>query len=69
MLIDTSLSGLRVARELDRLIAARGQPNVIASYNGSELTSSAILSWADAARVGWRYIAPGKPMQNGFVES
>jgi transposase InsO family protein len=35
---------------------------------GSELTSNAILAWADAARVEWHYIAPGKPMQNGFIE-
>lgn len=39
------------------------------SDNGSELTSNAILTWADEAHVGWHYIAPGKPMQNGFIES
>ena len=42
---------------------------MIVSDNGSELTSNAILSWADETRVAWHYIAPGKPMQNGFVES
>ena len=42
---------------------------MIVSDNGSELTSNAILAWADAARVEWHYIAPGKPMQNGFIES
>jgi len=36
---------------------------------GTELTSNAILGWADATGVGWHYIAPGKPQQNGFVES
>jgi transposase InsO family protein len=36
---------------------------------GSEFTSNAILAWADQARVEWHYIAPGKPMQNGFIES
>ena len=36
---------------------------------GTELTSNAILKWADERRVEWHYIAPGKPMQNGFVES
>ncbi len=36
---------------------------------GTEFTSNAILSWADRSGVGWHYIAPGKPMQNGFVES
>ena len=37
--------------------------------NGTELTSNAILAWADQHRVGWHYIAPGKPQQNGYVES
>lgn len=36
---------------------------------GSEFTSNAILGWANAARVEWHYIAPGKPMQNAFIES
>ena len=66
---DVSLSGRRVARELDLLIAVRGNPKTVVSDNGTELTSNAILSWADQAKVGWHYIAPGKPMQNAFVES
>jgi putative transposase len=66
---DISLSGRRVARELDLLIARRGRPRTIVSDNGTELTSNAILGWAEQTRVGWHYIAPGKPMQNAFVES
>ena len=69
LVADTSLSGLRVARELSRLIIERGKPNMIVSDNGTELTSNAILSWADEAQIEWHYIAPGKPMQNGFIES
>src|SRR5690606_32065907 len=69
LVADTSLSGARVARELDRLILERGRPKTIVSDNGTELTSNAILTWADEARVGWHYIAPGKPQQNGFIES
>ncbi|MEP9371300.1 IS3 family transposase [Mesorhizobium sp. KR1-2] len=69
LVADTSLSGLRVARELNRLIAERGKPKMIVSDNGSEFTSNAILAWADQARLEWHYIAPGKPMQNGFIES
>ena len=42
---------------------------MIVSDNGSEFTSNAILAWADQSRVEWHYIAPGKPMQNGFIES
>jgi putative transposase len=44
---DTSLSGLRVARQLDHLIAERGRPKMIVSDNDSELTSNAILAWGD----------------------
>lgn len=66
---DTSLSGCRTARELDRLIARRGAPKSIVSDNGTELTSNAILSWAHEAKVDWHYIDPGKPIQNAFVES
>jgi putative transposase len=69
LVADTSLSGFRVARELDRLIVERGRPKMIVSDNGSELTSNAILAWADQSRVVWHYIAPGKPMQNAFIES
>ena len=42
---------------------------MVVSDNGSELTSNAILTWADQTRVEWHYIAPGKPMQNAFIES
>ena len=42
---------------------------MIVSDNGSELTSNAILTRANQARVGWHYIAPGEPMQNAFIES
>jgi putative transposase len=69
LVADTSLSGVRVARELDRLCAGRAKPRMIVSDNGTELTSNTILRWADDHRVDWHYIAPGKPMQNGFVES
>src|SRR5246127_2051088 len=69
LVADTSLSGTRVARELDRLMIERGKPKMVVSDNGSELTSNAILTWADRTRVDWHYIAPGKPMQNAFIES
>jgi putative transposase len=64
-----SISGRRVARELDAIIAWRGKPVTIVSDNGTELTSNAILEWADQRNVDWHYIAPGKPQQNGFSES
>ncbi len=69
LVVDTSLSGMRVARELDAIVQARGRPLMIVSDNGTELTSRAILQWQEDNRVEWHYIAPGKPTQNGFVES
>lgn len=66
---DFSLSGKRVARELDRLIARHGKPRTIGSDNGTELTSNAILSWTAESGVNWHYIDPGKPIQNAFIES
>jgi putative transposase len=66
---DTSLPGLRVARELDAVIALRGRPTTIVSDNGTELTSLAMLRWSQETQVQWHYIAPGKPQQNAFVES
>jgi putative transposase len=69
LVADTSLSGARVARELDAVIAARGRPHTCVSDNGPELTSMAILGWTQATGVEWHYIAPGKPQQNAFAES
>jgi putative transposase len=69
LVADTSLSGHRVARELDRIIEERGKPKMIVSDNGTELTSTAILRFADNHKIAWHYIAPGKPVQNAFVES
>jgi putative transposase len=66
---DTSISGKRVARELTALIEKRGKPGMIVSDNGTELTSKAILAWCAEHRIDWHYIAPGRPMQNGFCES
>jgi putative transposase len=69
VVVDVSLSGVRVARELDRLIEQRGKPRMIVSDNGTELTNHAIFRWAQDRQIEWRYIAPGKPTQNAFVES
>jgi putative transposase len=69
LIADTSLSGLRVARELDLLMLQRGRPHTVVSDNGTELTSMAILRWSQDRRIEWHYTAPGKPTQNAFVES
>jgi putative transposase len=67
--VDTSLPGKRVVRVLDRLVAIWGKPHMIVSDNGTELTCNAMLKWTSENAVRWHYIAPGKPMQNGFMES
>lgn len=59
----------RAVRELTQLIAQRGKPGMIVSDNGTKLTSNAVLAWCGQIGVEWHYIAPGKPMQNGYVES
>ncbi len=42
---------------------------MIVSDHGTEFTCNAMLTWCHVNGVDWRFIAPGKPMQNGFVES
>ena len=60
LVADTSLSGLRVTRELSNLIAQRGKSNTIVSDNGTELTSMAVLKWCQETNVEWHYIQPGR---------
>ena len=69
LVADTSLSGLRLTRELDLIMTQRGKPRTIVSDNGTEMTSTAVLKWCQETGIEWHYIAPGKPQQNGFVES
>lgn len=66
---DTSISGQRVTRELAALVRLYGKPACIVSDNGTEFTSRAVLKWASDNQVEWHYIDPGKPQQNGFIES
>jgi putative transposase len=69
LVADTSISGIWVVRELDKIVAVPSQPGGIVSDNGTELTSTAIPAWSDRQKVAWHYIAPGKPVQNAFIES
>jgi putative transposase len=66
---DTSISGARVARELDALVRIYCKLACIVSDNGIEFTSKAILKWANENGVEWHSIDPGKPQQNGSMES
>ena len=67
--VDTSLPGARVVRVLDRVAAERGYPKSITMDNGPEFVSTALDKWAFEHGVELRFIQPGKPMQNGHVES
>jgi len=67
--VDTSLSGKRVARLLDRAVGNFGQPQEIQMDNGSEFRSKALDLWAYENTVKLVFIEPGKPMQNGHIES
>jgi putative transposase len=67
--VDTSLPGTRVVRLLDELSQWRGRPQTIVMDNGPELTSRVLDQWAYEHGVQLRFIDPGKPVQNAFIES
>jgi putative transposase len=66
---DTSLGSGRVTRVLERLIDERGLPETVRSDNGPEFTSRRMLGWAEERKINLVHIQPGRPMQNGHVES
>jgi putative transposase len=68
-IVDVSISGERVARELQRLAWSRPLPKTIVCDNGPEFTSKSMFFWARESRVKLHFIHPGKPTQNAFVES
>lgn len=67
--VDTSIGGIRVVRLLEELRETTGLPTAIVTDNGPEFTSRAFLSWAEQRGIDLRFIQPGKPTQNAFVES
>jgi putative transposase len=66
--IDTNLPAARVVRALDQLIEIRGKPQVLRTDNGPEFIGQALATWARRHGVELRFIQPGKPMQNGYIE-
>lgn len=66
--IDTSLPATRIARVLEQLEAWRDLPQAIRLDNGPELTSQTLTDWCKRKRIELRYIQPGKPNQNAFIE-
>jgi len=69
IIVDSSLNGKKVIKALEMLIEEYGAPREILSDNGSEFTSNAILKWCHERNQKWQYIEPGKPYQNGNMES
>lgn len=67
--VDFSISGQRLARELDQLAERRLLPKTIVCDNGPEFTSKAMFLWARENHLRLHFIQPGKPTQNAFVES
>ncbi len=67
--VDSCLSGHRVTRVLDRVIEQRGTPAAIRCDNGPEFTSRHFLSWCEERKIQLIFIPPGRPMQNGHIES
>jgi len=66
--IDTSLPAARVIRVLEQVVAWRGQPQAIRLDNGPELTAERFMTWCAERGIELRYIQPGKPDQNAFIE-
>ena len=67
--VDTSIQGARVVRVLERLRERRGLPEVVVTDNGPEFAGRALDLWAYQQSVKLRFIEPGKPVQNAFIES
>lgn len=67
--VDTSINGRKVTEILQKLIETNGKPKTIISDNGTEFTSNAVLQWSSKVQIDWQYIEPGKPYQNGNIES
>jgi putative transposase len=66
---DVSLGSGRVTRVLDEIIAKHGRPESLRSDNGPEFCSRRMLGWAEERKIVLVHIQPGRPMQNGHVES
>ena len=69
LLADSSLTGHKVALALSQVVAERGAPVSITVDNGTEFYSRAMEAWAYQYGVQLDFIRPGRPTENGYVES
>lgn len=67
--VNTGISGQQVTRALENVIEQRGTPQGLRCDNGPEFTSRHFIAWCEERRIPVTYIQPGRPMQNGHVES
>ena len=67
--VDYGIGGEYVTRLLDRAAIFRGYPSAVRTDNGPEFTSRAFMAWAQGHGVRHILIEPGRPMQNGYIES
>ena len=63
-LVDTSISGHRVARELGRLVDLQGKPKCIVADNGTEFTSMAMFDWSKRSGVDINWTVPITPISS-----
>jgi putative transposase len=66
---DRSQTGEKVVEQMKRLVAGRGAPESITTDNGSEFAGQAMDAWAHQGGVKLDFIRPGRPVQNGYIES
>ncbi|NRT58366.1 putative transposase [Leptothrix sp. C29] len=67
--VDYGISGQYVTRLLDQAALWRGYPSAVRTDNGPEFTSRAFMAWAQSHGIRHILIEPGRPMQNGYIES
>jgi putative transposase len=67
--VETSFASRRVTRELEKIVTERGVPEAIRCDNGPEFTSRHFLAWGMERKIELVHVEPGRPMQNGYVES
>ena len=68
LIADTSLTWLRLTRELNAVAADRGLPGTVVLGNGTEITSMAVLHWSQETGIEWRFIIPERPTWNALIE-
>ena len=67
--VDYGISGLYVTRLLDQAARFRGYPAAVRTDNGPEFNSRAFIAWTQQHHIRHILIEPGRPMQNGYIES